>query len=199
MRRLLILALFASSLVAQPRLELSVDTIMRGQNLAGYTPRALRWSRDSKLVYFDWKQHTDPVEENYETYVVGRDGKGLRKLTDEEAKHAPPTRGDWTRDRRMAVYIDGGDVFLYDGAANKRRALTDTTESESSARFTHDDKAVTFVRKNNLFLVSLSDGSLRQVTNIVASDEKGAHVTLFEDEDKDKTASQKWIAQEAKK
>ena len=199
MRRFLLVALFASSLLAQPRLELSVDTIMRGPNLAGYSPRALRWSPDSKFVYFDWKQHTDPVEENYETYVVGRDGKGLRKLSDDEAKHAPPTRGDWTRDRRTAVYIDAGDVFLYDGATGKRRALTDTTESESSARFTHDDKAVTFVRRNNLFLVSLTEGSLTQVTNIVAADEKGAHVTLFEDEDKDKTASQKWIAAEAKK
>src|SRR5688572_19867097 len=168
MRRLLLAAtlLTALSLIGQERLQLSVDTIMRGPNLAGYTPRTLRWSHDSKLVYFDWKQHTDPIEENYETYVVGRDGKGLRKLTDEEAKHAPPTRGDWTRDRRMAVYTDGGDVFLYDSAAGKRRALTDTTEAESSARFTHDDKAVTFVRRNNLFLVSLTDGSLTQVTNI---------------------------------
>src|SRR5688572_33180757 len=91
MRRLLIAAILLTSfsLTAQDKLQLSVDTIMRGPNLAGYTPRALRWSRDSKLVYFDWKQHTDPVEENYETYVVGSDGKGLRKLTDEEAKHAP--------------------------------------------------------------------------------------------------------------
>src|SRR5687767_3283400 len=153
MRRLTIATavfLTSLSLLAQDRLQLTVDTIMRGPNLAGYTPRSLRWSRDSKLVYFDWKQHTDPVEENYETWVVGRDGKGLRKLTDEEAKHAPPTRGDWTRDRRMAVYTDGGDVFLYDSAAGKRRALTDTTEAATSARVTHDDKAVTFGRRNNL-------------------------------------------------
>ena len=200
-RRPIVFASFILSfaIAAQERLQLSVDTIMRGPNLAGYAPRALRWSGDSKLVYFEWKRHTDPVEENYETYVVGRDGKGLRKLSDDEAKHAPPTRGDWTRDRRMAVYVDGGDVFLYDSATSRRRALTDTTEGESSARFTHDDRDVTFVRKNNLFRVSLSDGSLTQVTNIVAADEKGAHVTLFEDEDKDKTASQKWIAAEATK
>jgi hypothetical protein len=89
MRRILIAAtaLFAFSLSA----ELTVDYIMRGPNLAGYTPRALRWSPDGKSVYFDWKQYTDPVEENFDTYVVSRDGKGLRKLTDEEAKHAPPT------------------------------------------------------------------------------------------------------------
>jgi dipeptidyl aminopeptidase/acylaminoacyl peptidase len=202
MRRTLIFAtllLFSLSLTAQERLRLTVDTVMRGPGLSGYAPRALRWSRDGKSIYFDWKRHDDPVEETFDTYVAGRDGKGLRKLSDEEAKHAVPRRGNWTRDKRMAVYVDGGDVYLYDGMARKRRALTETFDSESSARFTHDEKSVTFVRKNNLFVVSLADGSLRQVTNVVTSDEKGPHVSLFEDEEKDKTASQKWIAEEAKK
>ena len=201
MRRLLIAAtLFLSlTLTGQQRPTLTVDTIMRGSQFAGYPPRLARWSRDGNRVYFDWKQHTDPVEENYETYVVGRDGKGLRKLTDEEAKHAVPIRGQWTRDKRWNVHVDAGDIYLFDANAGRRRALTDTTEAESSASFTHDEKAVTFVRRNNLFVLSLSDGSLTQVTNIVASDEKGPHVTLFEDEAKDRTASQKWIADEAKK
>jgi dipeptidyl aminopeptidase/acylaminoacyl peptidase len=197
MRRTLIAftAFFALSLSAQ----LTVDQIMQGPQFAGYVPRALRWSPDGKLAYFESKRHTDPVEENFDTYVVGRDGKGLRKLTDEEAKHAPPARGDWTRDRMRNVHVDNGDVFLYDGATNRRRALTDTTDVESSAGFTHDGKAVTFVRRNNLFVVSLTDGSVTQVTNIVAADERGPHVSLFEDENKDKTDSQKWIAEEAKK
>ncbi len=87
MRRMLIAALAASlslPIVAQQKLELTVDTIMRGHGLAGYAPRGVRWSRDGKLVYFEWKQYGDPVEEDFDTYVVGRDGKGLRKLSDEE-------------------------------------------------------------------------------------------------------------------
>src|SRR5688572_13239467 len=87
-------------LAAEERLELTVDTIMRGHGLAGYAPRNARWSYDGRLVYFQWKQHSDPVEENFDTYVVGRDGKRLRKLSDEEAKDAPPLRGNATRDRK---------------------------------------------------------------------------------------------------
>ncbi len=196
MRRILILLFLALSLSAQQRLELTVDTIMRGHGLAGYVPRAVRWSPDGKSVYFQWKQYGDPVEEDYDTYVVGRDGKGLRKLSEEEAKDAPPTNGSWSRDRKRAVFTDDGDVFLWDG---KRRALTRTNENESDARFTHDGTRVTFVRGNNLYVLSLTDGSLTQRTNIVGADEKGPHVTLFEDEMKDATASQKWIAEEAKK
>ncbi|HYK02779.1 MAG TPA: prolyl oligopeptidase family serine peptidase [Thermoanaerobaculia bacterium] len=183
----------------QNRLELTVDTIMRGYGLSGYAPKSVRWSRDGQQVFFEWKQYSDPTEENFDTYVVGRDAKGLRKLSEEEAKHATPNNARWTRDRRRAVFVVNGDVFLYDAAAKRRRALTDTTDAESNARFTHDEKGVTFRRGNNLFVVSLGDGSVEQKTNIVGAAEKGAHVTLFEDEHKDRTESQKWIAEEAKK
>jgi dipeptidyl aminopeptidase/acylaminoacyl peptidase len=202
MRRILIGAialLFAFTLSAQNRLELTVDTIMRGPGLAGYAPKTVRWSPDGQWVYFEWKQYTDPIEENFDTYVVGRDGKGLRKLTDEEAKHAPPANGNWTRDRKRAVYVSRGDVFLYDVAAKQRRVITDTTEGESGARFTRDEQHVAFARGNNLFVVSLKDGSIEQKTNIVEASEKGPYVSLFDDENKNKTDSQKWIADEAKK
>src|SRR5215212_2486932 len=139
MRRLLVLFLLAFSLSAQQRLELTVDAIMRGNGLAGWPPRAVRWSPDGKAVYFEWKQYTDPVEKDYDTYVAGRDGKGLRKLSDDEAKDAPPARASWSRDRKRAVFTDDGDVFLWDG---KRRALTKTNDVESHARFTHDEKRV---------------------------------------------------------
>jgi dipeptidyl aminopeptidase/acylaminoacyl peptidase len=196
---LFVLLLSSLSLAAQEKLRLDVDTIMRGPGLAGYTPRALRWSRDGKLLYFEWKQYSDPVVKDFDTYVVGRDGKGLRKLSDEEKKDASPQNGNWTRDRKFAVYTDGGDVFLYDADAKKRRALTDTIDGESDARFTKDENRVTFVRDDNLYVFSLHDGSIAQVTNIVSSDAKGPNVTLFDDENKGKTASQKWVADEAKK
>jgi len=172
---------------------------MRGPGLSGYAPMAVRWSPDGQQVFFQWKQYDDPTEESYDTYVVGRDGKGLRKLSDEEAKHAPPVYGDWSRDRKRAVYTQHGDVFLYDAAQKQRRVLTDTTEAESGARFTRDEQHIAFVRNDNLFVVSLQDGSIEQKTNIVASDERGPHVSLFEDEEKNRSESQKWIAAEAKK
>ena len=44
-----------------------------------------------------------------------------------------------------------------------------------------------------------ASGDVVQRTNIVGADEKGPHVTLFDDADKDKTQSQKWVADEALK
>jgi dipeptidyl aminopeptidase/acylaminoacyl peptidase len=201
MRRIVIGAfvLFSLPLFAQNRLELTIDTIMRGYGLTGYAPTSVRWSPDGQQVFFQWKQYSDPTEENFDTYVVGRDGKGLRKLSDDEAKHAPPANGDWSRDRKRAVYARNGDLFLYDVATKQRRVLTDTTDDESSPRFTRDEQHVAFVHDDNLFVLSLTDGSIEQKTNIVASDERGPHVALFDDEEKNRTESQKWVAAEAKK
>jgi dipeptidyl aminopeptidase/acylaminoacyl peptidase len=193
-------SLFALSLFAQqPRLELTVDTVMRGYGLAGWEAKSVRWSGDGQRVYFQWKQYTDPVEEDFDTYVAGRDGKGLRKLTKEETKQAPPVSAALTRDRRRGVFAENGDVFLYDYGTGKRRALTDTIEAESNPRFTGDESRVAFTRGSNLFVLSLADGSLVQKTNIVAATDKGTNVTLFEDEEKDRTESQKLLAAEEKK
>lgn len=195
----LLLTFLALPLVAQQKLELTIDTIMRGYGLEGYAPRAVRWSRDGQLVYFEWKQFSDPTEGDFHTWVVGRDGKGLHKLSDAEEKNAPPRNANWTRDRKFAVYTDHGDVFLYDAAARQRRPLTQTNDRESSPRFTKDAKRVSFVRGNNLFVLALGSGEVTQRTNIVEAGEKGPNVSLFEDPDKDKSESQKWVAAEALK
>ena len=89
MKRLLLAVLLALPLSATPPLPpltLDVDTIMRGYGLTGYAPRNVRWSPDGQQVFFEWKRWSDPTEENFDTYVAGRDGKGLRKLTDDEAR-----------------------------------------------------------------------------------------------------------------
>lgn len=195
----LAILLLSFSLFAQDRLALTVDTIMRGPGLAGYEPRAVRWARDGQSVYFEWKEHTDPVEKDFDTFVAGRDGKGLRRLTKAEAEQAPRANASFSRDRSRALYVDDGDVYLYDSTTKRRRALTSTTDTESRPRFTRDEKRVAFVRANNLYVLSLDSGMIAQLTNIVGADDKGRHVTVFDEAGKDGTASQKWVAEEAKK
>jgi dipeptidyl aminopeptidase/acylaminoacyl peptidase len=145
---------------------LTIDNIMRGPNLVGYEPSAVRWSHDSNTLYFSWKQHTDPVIAPMDTYAVNRDGSGLRKLNDDEIKLLPPVSGDTTRDHRLTVYANSGDLFLYDNTTGKTRQLTKTTDVEINPHFTHDEKRIAFTRANNLYVMSLEDGSLVQLTDI---------------------------------
>ena len=145
---------------------LTIDNIMRGPELVGYEQSGVRWSADGQRLYFQWKQYSEPREKDPDTYVVNRDGSGLRKLTEEEAKNAPPANGDTSRDKKLTAFVENGDVFLYDHATGKRRQITATTDIESNAHFTRDGKRVYFTRGGNLFVMAIDAGSLAQMTDI---------------------------------
>src|SRR4051812_34202271 len=146
--------------------ELTVDSIMRGPDLVGYQPTGVYWSQDSRRVYFRWKRAGEPRLKETDLYVVGADGTGLRKLSEEEARKAPPAAGELSKDRRLTVFVEEGDVFLYDHEKGERRQLTRTVEAESNAHFTRDQRSVYFTRQSNLYVMSLDGGSLEQLTDI---------------------------------
>ena len=145
---------------------LTIDNIMRGPALYGYEPSEVRWSGDGQRIYFQWKQAGDPRIQPADTYVVGRDGSGLRKLPDAESKLAPPAGGDTTRDKRRTVYSRDGDIFFYDAATSATRQLTKTEDDETNPYFTHDEKRVAFTRANNLYVMALDGSALEELSDI---------------------------------
>jgi dipeptidyl aminopeptidase/acylaminoacyl peptidase len=153
---------------AQKKFPLTIENIMRGPGLYGYEPAAVRWSGDNRRVFFQWKQASDPINHPLDTYVVNLDGSGLRKLSDEESKLAPPANGSSTRDRKKIVYASDGDLFLFDFETDTRRQLTKTADAEQNPTFTRDEKHVAFTRGENLYVMSLETGMLEQMTEIVA-------------------------------
>ncbi len=159
---------FAQKLSASPAkpFELTVDSIMRGPRLVGYPPTGVYWSQDSNRIYFRWKQADEPRLKEPSLYVVNRDGSGLRRLSEDEAKQAPPANGELSKDKSMTVYTDEGDVFIYLHADGTRRQITRTVDAETNPHFTFDQKRVYFTRQNNLYSMSLNGASLDQLTDI---------------------------------
>ncbi|HEV7889694.1 MAG TPA: DPP IV N-terminal domain-containing protein, partial [Pyrinomonadaceae bacterium] len=156
----------AQTQTPQRPFELSVDSIMRGPDLVGYQPTGVYWSQDNSRVYFRWKRAGEPRLKEQDLYVVNSDGTSLRKLTEEEARQAPPATGELSKDKQLTVFTDEGDVFLYDHAKGERRQLTRTVESESNAHFTRDQRGVYFTRASNLYRMPLDGGALEQLTDI---------------------------------
>ncbi|MGZ8844988.1 MAG: prolyl oligopeptidase family serine peptidase [Pyrinomonadaceae bacterium] len=146
--------------------ELTVDSIMRGPRLVGYPPTGVYWSQDSQRVYFRWKQADEPRLKETSLYVINRDGTGLRRLTDDEAKQAPPANGELSKDKSMTVFTDEGDIFIYEHAKGARRQITRTVDAETNPHFTFDQKRIYFSRLNNLYVMTLDSGSLEQLTDI---------------------------------
>jgi dipeptidyl aminopeptidase/acylaminoacyl peptidase len=146
--------------------ELTVDSIMRGPRLVGYPPTGVYWSQDSQRIYFRWKRPDEARLKETSLYVVNRDGTGLRRLTDDEAKQAPPANGELSKDKTMTVFTEEGDVFIYDHVKNQRRQITRTVDAEIGAHFTYDQKRIYFTRQGNLYVMALDGGSLEQLTDI---------------------------------
>ncbi|GEM_PF-8240 len=141
---------------------LTVESIMRGPDLVGYGIDSLRWSGDGSRLYFSWRR---PGERKSHTYVLARADGSLKRLTDEEARKVPPPSGDYSKDRRQVVFVEDGDIVLQDTVTDRRRTLMRTVEAESSPRFTADEKGVVYVRDNNLYRISLDDGTVVQLTD----------------------------------
>ena len=148
------------------KFELTVDSIMRGPRLVGYSPAGVYWSQDSQRVYFRWKTPEEARLKEMSLYVVNRDGSGLRRLTDDEAREAPPAGGELSKDKTMTVFTEDGDIFVYDHAKNQRRQVTRTTDVETNPHFTFDQKRIYFTRQNNLYVMALDGGLLEQLTDI---------------------------------
>ena len=147
-------------------LTLNVDSIMRGPDLVGWPPSALRWSGDSQKLYFDWRK---PGKDEPSTYVVARDGALPRKLSDDEKKTMPPSGGRWDKARRRVLFVDGGDIVLVDTVSGNRRQITRTTGGESNPRWARNETHATFVRDGNLFIVPVDPGAsalLTQLTDV---------------------------------
>jgi hypothetical protein len=169
LRPLLALFLVLGPLVAiagETKFSLTIDNLMRGQNLVGYEPTQVHWSGDSSKIYFQWKQASDPIAAPLDIYVVSRDGTGLRKLTDDEVKVAPPAAFDTNQDGTLSVYSQDGDISLIDNGTGLRRQVTKTADAETNPRFLADGHRISFTRGGNLFVMSLEYGDLEQVTDI---------------------------------
>lgn len=139
---------------------------MRGPDLVGYEPTRVYWSQDGQRVYFRWKRAGEARLKEPDLYIVNRDGGGLRKLSEDEAKQAPPLGGDLSKDKTMTVFAEEGDIFVYDHAKSERRQITSTIDGENSPRFTKDQKYIVFTRQNNLYRMALDGAGMTQLTDI---------------------------------
>jgi dipeptidyl aminopeptidase/acylaminoacyl peptidase len=147
---------------------LTVDSIMRGPELVGNPPNNLRWSGDSKELYFEWLM---PKEDLPATWVVARAGGAPRRLTEAERRDAPLASGQWDASRRRILGVDRGDIVIIDTVNRRRLDVTRTTGAESNPRWARGETHVTFVRDNNLFIVPVdrvAAGGLVQLTDVSA-------------------------------
>ena len=156
--------------------DLSVRNIMRGPDLLGRSPRALRggfggggvfsWSPDSRYIYFRW--HQADVDTSETVYRVRPDGGEIERLAGADPDTILAGRAVWSPDRERALYVVNGDLVLWENGNS--RGLTQTVEDESSPRWSADGATVYFRSGMNVFAIDLETALYRQLTDVRRGD-----------------------------
>ncbi len=159
--------------------KMTIDNIMRGPDLVGSEPSGIQWSVDGKRLYFRWRK---PGETQPEFYFITRQNPVPQKTTAQEMQKLPPvpTTGSsfrmfgmggfggetrFDRDRKRALQVQGGDISLLEIATGKTTVLISTDARKSNVQFSYDQKKIAFTSEDNLYLYSLEDRGLRQMTS----------------------------------
>jgi len=135
---------------------------MRDPKWIGTAPSAIRWSDDSKKIYFNWNPESAdrPV-----MYAITPTNIKPEKVSIAEQKTLVPEYGDWNKKRTQLVFEKNGDIWLYDLKTGAVRQLTNTVDRENSPSFSGDESKVLFMRGDNLYALKLNGGELTQLTN----------------------------------
>lgn len=158
---------------------LTIDKIMRGEELIGISPSGVMWSHDSQRIYFRWRQQGQRAAGFYALRVNETTPKSTSL---EEILKTPPVipagfrRGfggsfgsagfeiAFEATKRRAAVIYQGDLQLLDLKTGKLTQLTATETREANARFSFDGRKILFVAEDNLYAYGLETGLWQQLT-----------------------------------
>ena len=166
MKKLFTAILLVSTLssFAQKLDKLTVEKIMRDPKWIGTSPSDVRWSDDSKKIYFKWNPDGADQSELYS--ITPSDTKPV-KVSLEVRRELSSADGNWNKKHTIKLFEKNGDIFLSDIVKGKIIQLTNTVERESNPIFNSDESRVIFTRNDNLYSLKLDGGQLIQLTNFV--------------------------------
>ncbi|WP_443937258.1 prolyl oligopeptidase family serine peptidase [Pedobacter sp. MW01-1-1] len=143
---------------------LTVEKIMRDPKWMGVSPSNYRWSADSKTLYFNWNPERKTKDELYKT---SPGTNKANKAADKEDEKLLAPDYTYSKDRSLALYEKGGDIYLKNVKTQKETRLTNTVERESNPVFLLDGSIV-FQKENNLYSINLQTAQTKQLSNFIA-------------------------------
>ncbi|GAA5192055.1 S9 family peptidase [Ferrimonas gelatinilytica] len=162
---------------------LTIERIFADPQLSGQPPRALKYAPDgSRVTYLKgraedqhrydlWEFH---VGDNAHRLLVNADELhgAEERLSEEEKARRERQRihgsgimeYQWADNAKALLFPLAGDIFYYDLAGQQARHLTQSEAFETDVKLSPKGHYVTFVREQNLYLISLATGRERALT-----------------------------------
>ena len=183
-----------------------IETFMKGEEFVGHEPSTPVWAIDGKTVYFRWIK---PGAKKEEIFAVSLASPAPRPVSTDEILKNPPAPAapgtasrrsyfssgglgldlEYDKSRKRALINQRGALWLLEIPSGTKRLLAAADEGARQAGFSFDGAKVWFRAGDNLFLLSLEDGGLLQLTSF-AKDKPPAGATPDELE--------AWYAQQQK-
>ncbi|HEY0969966.1 MAG TPA: prolyl oligopeptidase family serine peptidase [Gemmatimonadales bacterium] len=158
-----------SAAIAASSFEFTIPNMMRGPEVYGREPQQVRWTPDSRWIYFQWLPPGTDWREPLAPYRVrATPGATPERVSTAHMDSLGPLLAAGARDpegRRRVVSWDG-DLYLVDGARGSTRRLTETLAAEREPTFSADGRRVYYVRDDNVFALDLDGGLLTQMTDV---------------------------------
>ncbi|MFK7950836.1 MAG: prolyl oligopeptidase family serine peptidase [Saprospiraceae bacterium] len=148
---------------------LTIKKIMQGEKFVGYSPTNIKWSDDSKTIYFDWNPDRELLRSRYKINIDNP--QNIQKVGFEELR-AMSNNGTWNKNYTQKVYSKNGDIFLYNLTTNITRQITNTLNNEYYTYFSADEKYIIYTADNNVFLWNIATGTTEQITDFRKGNEK---------------------------
>jgi dipeptidyl aminopeptidase/acylaminoacyl peptidase len=140
---------------------------MKGNEFIGHQPENIRWSVDGKTIYFDWNPNNEPGNSIY--------GVSLTDKTRKPFKVDPVTVFEY--DPAQAAYaiqysaIDGALVSI-NKTMGKEKLILHSSNPVSNVQRLNDPNLIAFEQNNNLYIYHVTDGSIRQISNFRAGEDR---------------------------
>ncbi|HEX9886699.1 MAG TPA: DPP IV N-terminal domain-containing protein, partial [Longimicrobiales bacterium] len=148
--------------------DLSIRSIMRAEGNVGSSPSQVRWTDDSRWIYFRWQPGGQEWDAGSEQYRIPAQGGAPELVSDEHVEEMAVmlAGGDVTADGRWRVSSVDGDLYVVDRQSWNVRRLTETRDPETGPRFSADGSRIFYRSGSNLFAMNVADGMVRQLTDV---------------------------------
>jgi dipeptidyl-peptidase-4 len=200
---------------------LTIERIFAAPDLSGASLRGARFSPDGKLITYLQGKATN--KDRLDIWAYDTASRQNRLLVDsaalvpQEAALSPEEEArrerartsslsgiveyDFSADSRRLLIPLNGDLYLYDLEAAADRAvrrLTDTAAAETDARFSPRGRYVSFVRKQNLYIIDLVSGEERAITTAGADLISFGMAEFIAQEEMDRSTGYWWSPDETR-
>jgi len=166
--------------------QLTLRDVSRNDRWIGVGARDLRRAVDGSALFFRW--HPSPSTKDDPDldpwYRVDNMARSAQRVPDSLVAMIPAESVSWSADGNFAAWASGGKLFLFDGRsrANARtRLVVAGAQSVRNVRVARDGRAVDFMMGEDLYRVSVNDGTLRRLTRVVRRPQDS------------RTAAQRWL------